>query len=78
MKDHLLQVKIEIDFYSQSYENIALIGDFNIMLCYVMWNLFTLGSLQFCNDSTIASLEANIEISIVIWTLSVLFIILIA
>ena len=36
MKDHLLQVKIEIDFYSQSYENIALIGDFNIMLCYVM------------------------------------------
>ena len=78
MKDHLLQVKIEIDFYSQSYENIALIGDFNIMLCYVMWNLFTLGSLQFCNDSTIASLEANIEISINIWTLSVLFIILIA
>ena len=78
MKDHLLQVKIEIDFYSQSYENIALIGDFNIMLCYVMWNLFTLGSLQFCNDSTIASLEANIEISINIWNLSVLFIILIA
>ena len=78
MKDYLLQVKIEIDFYSQSYENIALIGDFNIMLCYVMWNLFTLGSLQFCNDSTIASLEANIEISINIWTLSVLFIILIA
>ena len=78
MKDHLLQVKTEIDFYSQSYENIALIGDFNIMLCYVMWNLFTLGSLQFCNDSTIASLEANIEISINIWTLSVLFIILIA
>ena len=29
------------------------------MLCYVMWNLFTVGSLQFCNDSTIASLEAN-------------------
>ena len=78
MKDHLLQVKIAIDFYSQSYENIALIGDFNIMLCYVMWNLFTLGSLQFCNDSTIASLEANTEISINIWTLSVLFIILIA
>ena len=24
-----------------------------------MWNLFTVGSLQFCNDSTIASLEAN-------------------
>ena len=78
MKDQLLQVKIAIDFYSQSYENIALIGDFNIMLCYVMWNLFTLGSLQFCNDSTIASLEANIEISINIWSLSVLFIILIA
>ena len=24
-----------------------------------MWNLFIVGSLQFCNDSTIASLEAN-------------------
>ena len=24
-----------------------------------MWNLFTVGSMQFCNDSTIASLEAN-------------------
>ena len=30
-----------------------------VMLCYVTWNLFTVGSLQFCNDSTIASLEAN-------------------
>ena len=78
MKDHLLQVKIAIDFYFQSYENIVLISDFNIMLCYVMWKLFTLGSLQFCNDSRIASLETNIEISINIWTLSVLFIILIA
>ena len=29
------------------------------MLCYDVWNLFTVGSLQFCNDSTIASLEAN-------------------
>ena len=29
------------------------------MLCYVMCNLFTIGSLQFCNDSTIALLEAN-------------------
>ena len=29
------------------------------MLCYVVWNLFTVGSLKFCNDSTIASLEAN-------------------
>ena len=28
-------------------------------LSYVMWNLFTVGSLQFCMDSTIASLEAN-------------------
>ena len=26
---------------------------------YVMWNLFTVSSLQFCSDSTIASLEAN-------------------
>ena len=24
-----------------------------VMLCYVMWNLFTVGSLQFPNDSTI-------------------------
>ena len=24
-----------------------------------MWNLFTVGSLQFLNDSTIASMEAN-------------------
>ena len=30
-----------------------------MMLCYVMWNLFTVGSLQFPNDSTIASLEVN-------------------
>ena len=28
-------------------------------LCYAMWNLFTVGSLQFCKDYTIASLEAN-------------------
>ena len=26
---------------------------------YVIWNLFTIGSLQFFSDSTIASLEAN-------------------
>ena len=31
----------------------------NPLCCYVMWNLFTVGTLQFCNDSTIASLEAN-------------------
>ena len=30
-----------------------------VMLCYVMWNLFTVGSLQFPNDNTIASLKAN-------------------
>ena len=29
------------------------------MLCYVIWNLFTVGSLQFPNDSTIASLEVT-------------------
>ena len=29
------------------------------MLCYVMWNLFTVGSLQFPNDNTVASLKAN-------------------
>ena len=27
--------------------------------CYVTWNLFTIGSLQFCNDRTMASLEGN-------------------
>ena len=30
-----------------------------LKICYVMWNSFTVGSLQFPNDSTIASLEAN-------------------
>ena len=30
-----------------------------VLLCYVMWNLFTVGSLQFPNDNTVASLEAN-------------------
>ena len=30
-----------------------------VMLCYGMWNLFTVGSLQFHNDSAIASLETN-------------------
>ena len=30
----------------------------NVML-YVMWNLFTVGSLQICNDSAISSLEGN-------------------
>ena len=30
-----------------------------VMLCYGMWNLFTVGSLQFRDDSAIASLEAN-------------------
>ena len=28
-------------------------------LCYVMWNLFNVGSLQLCNDRTITLLEAN-------------------
>ena len=31
----------------------------SIVLCYVMRNLFTVGSLQFSNDSAIASLETN-------------------
>ena len=30
-------------------------------LCYVMLNLFTVGSLQFCSDNTITSLEANLN-----------------
>ena len=29
------------------------------MLRYVVWNLFIAGSLKCCNDSTVASLEAN-------------------
>ena len=33
--------------------------NFDCLLCYVMCNLFTVGRLQFPNDSTIASLEAN-------------------
>ena len=31
------------------------------VLCYVMWNLFTVGSLQFCNDSPIASLKLECQ-----------------
>ena len=34
------------------------------MLCFVMWNLFTVGSLQFPNDSAIASVEANVSLFI--------------
>ena len=30
VKDHLQQIKNSIDFYSKSYENIILIGDFNV------------------------------------------------
>ena len=30
IKDHLQQIKNAIDFYSKSYENIILIGDFNV------------------------------------------------
>ena len=30
-----------------------------LMLCYVMWNLLTVASLQFPNDSAITSLEVN-------------------
>ena len=33
--------------------------EFIYLFIYVMLNLFTVGSLQFPNDSTIASLEAN-------------------
>ena len=34
---------------------------FSLIVCLlcVMWNLFTVGSLQFSYDSTIASLQAN-------------------
>ena len=32
---------------------------FSFLGIYVMWNLFTVGSLQFPNDIIIASLEAN-------------------
>ena len=30
IKDHLQQIKNAIDFYSKSYENIILLGDFNV------------------------------------------------
>ena len=30
IKDHMLQIKNAIDFYSKSYENIILTGDFNV------------------------------------------------
>ena len=30
MKDHLLQIRKAIEFYSKSYENVILIGDFNV------------------------------------------------
>ena len=30
-----------------------------ITIMYVVWNLFTVGNLQFCNDSTVASLKVN-------------------
>ena len=44
--------------YSYSYQNED-VNSRQPLLSYVMWNLFTVGSLQFCNDSAIASLEAN-------------------
>ena len=44
--------------YSQSPTYVSLETLLHL-LRYVMWNLFTVGSLQFPNDSTIASLEAN-------------------
>ena len=37
---------------------------FPILLCYVMWNLFTVGSSQFCNDNTITSLKMIILICV--------------
>ena len=37
----------------------AMVKNIAAMLLYVKWNLFTVGSLQFSNDSTIASLEPN-------------------
>ena len=39
-------------------DNLKLSGVFH-WICYVMWNLFTVSSLQFPNDSTIASLEVT-------------------
>ena len=32
IKDHLLQIKNAIDFYSKSYDSIILIGDFNVKI----------------------------------------------
>ena len=44
---------------SKGSEDFGFLNLVRFMLCKVMWNLFTAGSLQFCNDSTTASLEAN-------------------
>ena len=41
IKDHLLRIKNEIDFYSKSYENI-LIDDFTWRFLMVIWSLSVL------------------------------------
>ena len=81
----LKRVRDMIRTYSQSVI-ISMIYIWNVcfgwvsMLCYVMWNLFTVGILQFCSDSTIASLEANRNRSsnsfITTWKVSVFGVIL--
>ena len=42
IKDHLLQIKNEIDFYSKSYENIILIDYFTWRFLMVIWSLSVL------------------------------------
>ena len=41
IKDHLLQIKSAIDFQSKSYENIILIGDFNVEISESHMNSFS-------------------------------------
>ena len=45
--------------YYRRFNDSSLSDGLKSRLCYVMVNLFTVSSLQFCNDTTIAALEAN-------------------
>ena len=53
---------ILFEYFSESISALPQGISCSVMLCYVMWNLLTIGNLQFCYDSTIASVEANQDI----------------
>ena len=44
---------------SVTFDKVAGLHQIARSITYVKWNLFTVGSMQFSNYSTIASLEAN-------------------